>query len=246
MTESNGWPRLSRVRALQVFPSVVLLSPLQARERARRSQGDAVIAVDRLAESLRAVADRHGWPNPLDRRIAERVDREWSQALIRENDIPPVVAADDGVWSFLALVALPDLARWRFPEPDADRYIELADHVFGRLWWRATVLGDDLIGGDGREPLSEDELVALFRRRDLVASPPVAQAIARFVVGSSVSGPARLALVKRITLAVLRESPMIELDALSAADLERLVDRINTDTDSDLGPIASRDGSTSS
>ena len=163
---------------------------------------------------------------------AARVDRQWSRALIEQNHIPPVVAADDGVWSFLALVALPDLARWRFPEPGTDRYIGLADHVFGRLWWRASVLGADLIDGLGREPLDEDELVALFRRRDLVASPPVAQAIASFVLRSSLSGVARLALVKRVTLAVLRESPMIELDALTPAELDRLVERISADADS--------------
>ena len=116
------------------------------------------------------------------------VDRAWSHVLIQHMDITPVVAADETVWNSLGLVAVPDLVRWRFPEPVPERYVGVADHAFGRLWWRAFVLGEDLIDGLGAEPLSEDELVALFRRRDLVANPAVAQAIATAVLRSASLG----------------------------------------------------------
>ncbi len=138
----------------------------------------------------------------------------------------------------MQLVALPDLVRWRFPDHGVERYVGVADHTFGRLWWRAFVLGADLIDGLGSEPLTEDELVALFRRRDLVANPAVAQVLSAAVLRSAVAGPPRLALVKHVTLALLRLTPMIEIDALASDDLERLVGRLIESRH----PVGSRSG----
>jgi hypothetical protein len=238
-------PRLMRARALELQRSVVLLSPQQAREEARGRANERE-ADRRLVDNLRGVADLHGWPNPIDR-AGERVDRAWSHALVQHLDITPLVAADESVWSSLALVAAPDLVRWRFPEPGVERYVGVADHAFGRLWWRAFVLGEDLIDGLGSEPFTEDELVALFRRRDLVANPAVAQVVAAAVLRSAVSGPPRLALVKHVTLELLRLTPMIELDALAPEDLERLVGRlVETGIELGRGPVPSSDGHTPS
>lgn len=239
-------PRLQRARALELQRSVVLLSPQQARVDAR-GQAQAGRADQRLADNLRGIADLHGWPNPIDRVTGERVDRAWSHTLVQQMDIAPVVAADETVWNFLALVAVPDLVRWRFPEPATERYVGVDDHAFGRLWWRTFVLGEELIDGLGAEPLNEDELAALVRRRELMANPAVAQAVATAVLRSEVFGSPRLALVKRVTLELLRLTPMIELDALASQDLERLVGRLITGgAELDPGPVPSSDGPSSS
>ncbi len=231
MTMEPRWPRLSRAHAIALQHTVATLSPRQARQSCGASPtDDAPSFVDeamirRLVDALRATADLNGWPNAIGRTRAEQVDRAWSHILIREVDVTPVEGADEGLWSFLALVALPDLVRWRFPEAGSDRYIGLVDHAFGRLWWRARVLGEDLIDGSGNEPLTEDELVALFRRRDLVASARVARAIATAVIDSGPADHARLTLIKQVGLRLLRLTPMIELDALDDAELQRLVGR---------------------
>ena len=128
------------------------------------------------------------------------VDRAWSRALIQHMDITPVVAAmrpcgTSSVWSRYRTWCDGDF-RSRPPSAISVWLTTRSDGCGGGR----TVLGEDLIDGLGAEPLSEDELVALFRRRDLVANPAVAQAIATAVLRSASSGPWRLLLVKRVTL----------------------------------------------
>ena len=98
------------------------------------------------------------------------------------------------------------------------------------------------LDGLGFVPLTDDERVALFRRRDLVANPVVARAIAQAVLRSGLSAAPRLALIERVALELLRLTPMIELDALAPDDLDRLISRITVAAASRLRPIASPDG----
>lgn len=238
MTIEQRWPRLSRTGAIARHHTVATLSPRQARQACGASTTDDAPApgneasIRRLVDALRATADLHGWPNAIGRTRAEQVDRAWSHVLIREVDVTPVEAAEEGLWSFLALIELPDLVRWRFPEAGSERYIGLVDHAFGRLWWRTRVLGEDIIDGLGDDPLTEDELVALFRRRDLVASARIARAIATEILDSGPADHARLTLIKQVGLGLLRLTPMIELDALDDAELLQLVGRVRASAES--------------
>lgn len=56
--------------------------------------------------------------------------------------IAPAEAAAGDVWAFLALIVLPDVAHWRYPNPPGDRVLgsDLTRHVFGRMWWRAQLV----------------------------------------------------------------------------------------------------------
>jgi hypothetical protein len=99
------------------------------------------------------------------------------------------------MWAFLALVVLPDVAVWRFPNPPADRVLatDITRHVFGRLWWRAELLHDPSAESDAYHLLdvfSErnfDQILA--RRRSIGGSPELVRALAlewpRLWIGSN-------------------------------------------------------------
>jgi hypothetical protein len=233
----RAWPRLPRTRALEL-QLALMGTPLEQARLAGRLAHPSTSAdetydvaaqedIARLQADLRAVADDRGWPRSLDGIDTAELDRAWGRVLYRGMAIVPVDASREGVWSFLALVVVPDLARWRFPGT-TERFIGVTDHVFGRLWWREFVLGAELIDGDGHEPLTEPELVALFRRTDLVASRSVAQAIARVVLRSGVFGAERLALMKRLVLELLHLTPGVCLDALDDEALGHMIGRLRS------------------
>jgi hypothetical protein len=226
------WPRLSRGRAARLLASLSTMSTQEARVAARTSHPAAVAArwaepatesqIAELQRSLRSVADERGWPRRVDDDVAAATDRAWGQVLVERLDLPPS-DADEAVWAFLAVVVVPDLVKWRFPGAGADRFLDAEHHALGRLWVRDRVLGRELVDGDGYVPLDEDELVALFRRRELVANPRVARAIVRGVLRGVEPGPRRLAQVKTLAIDLLRTMPALCVDVLDDDELDQLV-----------------------
>jgi hypothetical protein len=176
-----------------------------------------------LQVELRSVGDAAGWPKTIGAKAFASVDRAWGRVLFERMTIAPADAASEGPWSFLSLVVVPDLALWRFPAGGRDRFIGLGDHVFARLWWREFTLGSQIMDGDGHQPLTDEELAVLFRRRDLVANPEVARAIGRAILPLDASGPERLARLKSVLIDLLRLTPGMCLDALGEAELDELV-----------------------
>jgi hypothetical protein len=218
---------------MHLFASTSELSIQEARLAARTSHPAAVTAgwadpipereIARLQLALRAAADERGWPRPLDLSAGADVDRAWAPILFDLMDIPAADAAGEGVWSFLALVVVPDLSKWRFPNGGPERFLGVEQHVFARLWTRRRVLGGDLFCGAGHDPLDEDELVALFRRRDLIANPAVARSITRTLLRGSPGGPERPSRLKRLLVDLLRQTPALCLDVLDDDELDAVV-----------------------
>jgi len=96
--------------------------------------------------------------------------------------ISPANAARAGVWSFLSMVLVPDIARWRWPELPMERVLGHAERSAVRNllripWWRAEVLGSGPT--DPPAILSEDNLVGIIERPGLFAHRRVAQETAR-------------------------------------------------------------------
>lgn len=231
-----AWPRLPRGRAIELAAGLVALSPHEARLSARLAHPDAEPSglgrpateeeVARLQMRLRAVADERGWPRGLSRVDQSAVDRAWGRVLSDELQITPAAAADAGVWSFIALVVVPDLVRWRVPTGPRERFVDTSDHVLGRLWWHAWTLGPDLIDGDGADPLDDDELSAIFRRRDLVANREIARSMVRVVSRRERSGPHRLATFKQLAIDVLHLTPARCLDVLAESELDEVMEEL--------------------
>ncbi|MPZ68689.1 MAG: hypothetical protein GEU71_04080 [Actinobacteria bacterium] len=174
--------------------------------------------IEKVQESVRGLAEQHGWPESLSRTSVSGFDQPCSVLLHDLMDIVPADAAHEGVWSFLSLVVLPDVSKWRFPDAARDRMIGAPRNVFRRLWWRAEVLGRDALTGE--HALGEDELVQIMERPSLSADYRVAREIANVVMSRAPqAGLARSELMRDLAKRVLRLMPVISLDALEDHEL---------------------------
>lgn len=101
--------------------------------------------------------------------------------LSKELELIPAEAANPEIWNFLTLVLLPDVAKWRYPNPsnivDYSRWLGGHRNVFRKLWWREVTLGKELNG-----ELGEDEAVGIMERPLLGGQAPVARAMASALI----------------------------------------------------------------
>jgi hypothetical protein len=181
--------------------------------------------VARLQARVREAADDAGWPERPSGAAADVVDRRIGHVLVEEMEVTPVAARDPMLWAFLALVALPDVALWRWRDAPVDRFLDLELHVFGRLWWRETVLGEALHTTDDGAALSDADLTAIFRRRELIANHEVARAIARVATTSGLSGDGRSGRLQSGLRDLMHLTPVVDLDSLHVDDLESVIRR---------------------
>jgi hypothetical protein len=132
-----------------------------------------------LRTDVVGIASMNGYPIPQPRGRHTSFDQQLAVHLHERMGIVPAEAAAGGIWSFLALVLLPDVAAWRYPDRHRDRFIG-ADlligssnrHVCGRLWARAHILGADV-----SSKLGEDNVVQFFERSTFGGDPRLARAI---------------------------------------------------------------------
>jgi hypothetical protein len=132
-----------------------------------------------LRANIIGIAAAHGYPvqQPLGGHTL--FDQQLAVHLYEQMGIVPAEAAAGGMWSFLALVLLPDVAAWRYPNRHRDRFIgsdlmigSSNRHVFGRLWARVHILGAEASSG-----LGEDNVVNLFERSTFGGDPRLARFI---------------------------------------------------------------------
>lgn len=87
--------------------------------------------------AIRAVAEAAGYPSRLRRGSEQAFDRPCGTAIFDSMEIVTADAADEGVWTFLTLVLVPEIGPWRFPDQDENRMLGKPRNVLRRLWWRA-------------------------------------------------------------------------------------------------------------
>lgn len=156
----------------------------------------------------------------VPRSQAAAFDLMLGRALHEHLAIIPADAAHDETWSFLTLVAFPDVAVIRFPDMHVDRLIGTQRNVLRRTWFRQEVLGDLLHSTD--HPLGEDELVGLFERSALARNRALIRRLAAAVL--AYDGPLARSewardLYKRVTFTT---GPRL-LDALSDTELDAII-----------------------
>ena len=96
----------------------------------------------------------------------KRFDDEVTARIRSLIGMPPSLAADNRVWSYLTLRVLPDLARWRFENPTEERYLgNLQRNTFQHLWWR-----EFMIGAERARQLSENDMVQILERPKTIGS----------------------------------------------------------------------------
>lgn len=184
------------------------------------------VRLGELRETVVAMATEHGFPGTLAARgeVATRFDRDLSAALLRDMQLLPADAGNEGVWSFLTLVLLPDVAFWRWPNPkelpDYERLIGKPRNVFRRLWWRAYCLG-----AEASRQVFEDEAVAIMERPTIGGDPRLARTIVENhlrMVTTDDSIP-RTELLRQVAKRVRRLSVVRTLGSLSDEELTELV-----------------------
>lgn len=224
------WPRLSEVDARVLLAQYEPLSPTELRDLAATDHPRAAeVAVggqrvplpiiEQVARDLRSLADEHGFPDALSHHSPGEFDRPAARLVHNGMKILPSDAASDEVWNFLNLVVLPDLTVWRYPDRHPERMMGRSRSTFGRLWWRAEVIGEDLL--DRPDGLGEDQLVAIMERPRLAANRLAARTLAQIIIeGDEVGGRADSQTMRHTARLFRQRSAFISLESLSVAELQ--------------------------
>lgn len=234
------YPRLDSASALALLSEYSLLTISELKEHSAlehsRSQWyptapsrASVDVLGRVQSIVRQVAEAYGYPNPQPERSPRFTpfDQQIGPQLYNVMQIVPADAAHEGVWSFLSLVLLPDVAFWRFPNrklrEEYERILGRPRNVFRRLWWRCFAFGVDPEGPSSS--LLEDEAVGIMERPTLGGDPRVASAIARthlMLVRQYPSVP-RTELMRDASKRIRRLSSVVTLSALNDSELDLAV-----------------------
>lgn len=140
--------------------------------------------VQELIDAVRAIAQDYGYPDEVGKAELVNFDRVAAEHIHRTMRITSVEAAHRGVWTFLSVVAVPDVTHWRFPGENIERWIatDLTRHMFSRLWWQAMTFGrcvDGVMDYSLLRKLSESDLNQITERRSIAGVTPLARSIAR-------------------------------------------------------------------
>lgn len=175
-----------------------------------------------LRDSIVSLANEFGFPhNEVNKNVSAKFDRAAAGILYDNLNLLLAEAASSDVWSFLTLVLLPDVAKWRFPNKkgyeDYERWLGTDRNVFRKLWWREGTLGREL-----SSQLGEDETVAIMERPRLGGNPDLARAMASSFLEMSKRYPhvSRQEIMRKGALNVRRLVPLISFEMLSSSELQ--------------------------
>lgn len=246
MTRDEGnriFPRLSSIDARETWSErsslpVAALRKLSAlsdpRSAPAATGGHPATAADveKVRAAVRALADELEFPRPLKRGREQDFDRPCGTILFETMSIVTADAASEGVWNFLSLIVLPEIAPWRFPGNAEARILGKPRNALRRLWWRAWAFDGKLeYSPVGCTPFGEDEFVQIMERPALGGNRRTANAI-RAAIWRTDRSPAfmtsRSELVRQVCTRLVAIKAHICLEALNEADLAALIDEVIT------------------
>ncbi len=235
------YPRLLRHRAKELAAQYRTLGPLDLATRWATADESAVYVatggtrvspeqLQNIRELLVDLAKESGFPEPPTAEQKVAFDLRSATLLHSEMRIAPAEAAAGDVWAFLALIVLPDVANWRYPNPPGDRVMgsDLTRHVFGRMWWRAQLV----YSPTDPEPyaalhvLGEAAFDQIYARRtSLGGSPHLIKSILRVWNTLDVKGIPEREILRDFLKRLLRLAPLVAFDAMDepALDEELLI-----------------------
>ncbi|GIF96591.1 DNA cytosine methyltransferase [Catellatospora citrea] len=189
--------------------------------------------VRELIDAVSRLAEKYEYPEPAGRDARVAFDRD-AAALVRHHlSLSWAEAGNRNLWSFLSLVALPHVTKWRFGLKNVERWIatDLTRHTWARLWWQAVVFA-------GHEhvlaALSESDLNALLERRSLGGDPRLVRETARAVT-TLAAEPLRRAVIRDVTLRLNRHLAFLDVRAQSDEQVRELCTRLTAETLTRLG-----------
>ncbi len=182
-----------------------------------------------ISAAVRGLAREHGCPSATGTRERTAFDRACASELLRLMNIVPADAANDGVWTFLTCLVLPDVAAWRFPDRHEERFLGTPRNTFRRLWWRAYVLDGSWPTADRRSvvgELGEDEIVQVMERPSLAGNPRLARGVCLAFLehAGRTPGVTRMELMRDAAKRLIRVTPFVALDVLGDGALSRILD----------------------
>lgn len=172
-----------------------------------------------LRNGILDLAKQAGFPDTSDRARNAEFDLRLAALLHAEMGMVPAEAASRDVWAFLAVVLLPDVAFWRYPQPPKDRVLgtDLTRHVFGRLWWRAQLVHSprDPDPYAALEVLGEAAFDQIYARRAaLGGSPHLVRAILHVWRHLDLSGLNERDTLRDFLKRLLRLAPFVLFDGI--------------------------------
>jgi hypothetical protein len=225
------WPRLTSSLAASAYESMKEETP-----RARTSHPAQIynavggrrvteLEIERLSKELEALASSFGYPERSSDSQRVAFDRHAAEVLHRHMSITWSEASARDVWSFLAIVALPDLTSWRFGPHNVERWVatDLTRHTWARLWWHyVTFEGEpELLNS-----LSESDLNQLLERRSIGGDIRLVRVLARGVVDLAEAIDHRRDVIRDVTARMRRRMAFTDTRSLSDTELRTLVSQL--------------------
>jgi hypothetical protein len=212
------FPRLPRPVAAALFAEVDSLKPDSEHHgqifAPVGGQRATPVDVKALGQHVRDLASSYGFPFQLAPTDRLSFDRRTATLLVEQMQLSWSEAAAADMWSFVALVALPDVTRWRFGIGNVERWIatDLTRHTWARAWWRGTVFGErpELL-----DLLTESDLNQIMERRVIGGDPRLAANIAEALLEADANAPGhRRALIRDAAARLRRRLAFIDARAL--------------------------------
>jgi hypothetical protein len=182
-----------------------------------------------LRGGLLKIATSLHFPEEANQHAAAEFDYLAGRFLHESMKISPGEAAKNDVWTFFALILVPDVATWRFPDQNERRLLGGVRNVFQRLWWRA----QSLCAKSESDPyyllrLPEDALVGLMERPAISSNSTVARTIARaiFEISRDTQLKDRENTWRDAFKRVRQRVPLVNLEYLDDAELSRQIAEI--------------------
>ncbi|NQD87179.1 hypothetical protein HP499_05070 [Paenarthrobacter sp. CM16] len=182
-----------------------------------------------LRQAVMEAARAHGYPDVGRGKEKTAFDQAVSKILYEKMNILPSDATSVEVWNFINVRVLPDVVIWRYGRRSIDgsrwevteeRLYSMKRTTFGRLWWRACLLGPDI-----SQRLAEDESVQLIERPLITGYAPLARAIAiRHLATISVTR--RMDLLRDAMKRFTRRLVVVSVFHMSDSQLTELVDDV--------------------
>lgn len=236
----NLYPRLDSLTASRMHEKMIDKSVTQLAETSSIEHRDAIYTqtggsnvddatLKTIIEEVRNIAKACGYPNKKDQKMQSRFDAKVAAWLYDNMDISYGEVIRKDVWSFIALVMLPDVSKWRYPSFNKNRLLGGVRNVFQRLWFRAYMF--DLGGKEETrwkllETLTEDAMVAIIERPSISANKNLARNIGlSWIRASNEIGREKMEDINRMAMKYLRQTvPTICLDALVEKEMRSQID----------------------
>ncbi|SDE22569.1 DUF6339 family protein [Rhodococcus tukisamuensis] len=228
------YPRLLPEIASAMHEECRFLSIAELGSRWRSSDDSAVYVatggarvsgeqLESVRNHVHKLAEDAGFPDTATVSDRNDFDLEVAKYLHSDSGMVPAEAASGDIWAFFALVLLPDVAYWRYPDPPGDRVLstDITRHVFGRLWWRAHLVQQP----DSVDPyaylglLGESEFDQIYARRTSLGASSFVVRMILTVWAELDESSSRRDILRDFLKRLLRLAAFIRFDAQSEDEL---------------------------